>query len=267
MLGFGAIGQFAIGEVETSVAGGAEFIGPDKYMVALSEPVRRLLGVETSAMPVFAMLPLPVVSFSWFAPMSEPTRKLPRSPAVLAPFFSFQPAPSPCVATGWFEPLSEPVRFLPGLKPAATPYFAYQDEPVTVTPFSWFSLLSEPVRKLPRLNAAQQQFFASDPTVIPVTTFLSGWFTALGEPVRYKIGLAPPLQQFYAAPSRLLPNADLIGILNAIETKDVFLAGAAIFNRPVDGELGVQNMDRSPAELSLSGQPATITARMSISII
>src|SRR5882724_327241 len=124
MFGFGATGQFAIGEVDTGVAAGAEFIGPDKYMQRLSEPVRFLPAVRASAQQALAFNPNPVVSFSWFEPLSEPVRQRPRSPAALYPSFFFQPEPSPFVATGWFVPLSKPVRTQPALARALQQFFA-----------------------------------------------------------------------------------------------------------------------------------------------
>jgi hypothetical protein len=66
VLGFGPTGQFAIGQVPTG--GTAEAITPDKWFVALSEPVRFLSGLRASQQQ----------------------------------FSAFYPTPSPFVATGWF---------------------------------------------------------------------------------------------------------------------------------------------------------------------
>ena len=233
MLGFGAIGQFAIGEVGT--AAGAEFIGPDKFMRALSEPVRFKKGLR-AAQQQFSSLPdpFPFVSFSWFEELSKPSvlRKKALRPSQQQ-FFAFQPAPSPFVATGWFEALSEPVRKKPGLRPAL------------------------------------QQFFTTDPTVIPVSKFLNGWFSPLSEPVRQKPGLKASRQQFLASPSRLLPTPTIFGVLNALETKDTMLAGALVWNRITNTEIGVINTTPQPAEIGLFPAPptaGTITVRISIII-
>lgn len=163
---------------------------------------------------------------SWFEALSEPVRKKPRSPAALSPFAFWQPAPSPFVATGWYANLSTPVRIKPGLK------------------------------------ASLQPFFTTDTNVIPVSTLMT-WFDNLSDPVRIKPGLKASLQDFLAAPSRLLPTPTIFGVLNALETKDTFLAGARVFNRPTSGELGVQAHNVA-GELGVSIQPAAISARMSI---
>lgn len=211
MFGFGATGQFATGEVG---AASAEFIGPDKWMRALSEPVRALPGLKVAAQPFFAFNPQPVVSFSWFEPLTEPVRTRPRSPAALAPFHFWQPAPSPFVATGWFAPLSEPVRSRPGLKPP------------------------------------QQQFFTIDTSVIPLSKLME-WFSAFSEPVRFKIGLGPQQQQFLAAPTQLRPNPATTGILSALETKDAFLAGTAVWDRVISGEIGVIELSFTGSEIGV----------------
>ena len=233
MLGFGSIGQFAIGEV--GISAGAEFIGPDKWMPAFGEPVRFKSGLNASQQQ-FSSLPdaFPFVSFSWFEELSKPsvlTKKGLR--ASQQQFLAFQPAPSPFVATGWFAPLSEPVR------------------------------------KKPALRAALQQFFTTDPTVIPASTFLNGWFAPLSEPVRFKPSLKAALQQFLASPSRLIPTPNVTGVLDALETKDTFLAGAMLWNRATDAEIGVINTTPQPAEISLyptATTAGTITVRISIII-
>jgi hypothetical protein len=269
MLGLGAIGQFAIGEVGVGTGGGAEFIGPDKYMQRLSEPVRFKLGVKASSQQFLALHANPVVSFSWFETLSEPTRRKPRSPAALSPPFFYQPAPSPFVATGWYSPLSEPVRQKKGIHSNKQQFLTYQANPTTVTPFAWFASLSDPVRQKRGLAPRLQQFFATDPTVIPTATSLNGWFSWLSEPVRFKLALRVPLQQSYTGAPRLLPNPEIFGTLSALETKDTFLAGAMVWNRATDAEIGVINTTPQPAEISLyqtAPTAGTITVRISIII-
>lgn len=191
MPGFGAGGELAIGEVTTATFA-AEFIGPDKWMQALSEPVRTKPGLRPGAQQFLAYVPNPttVTPFGWFAPLSTPVRTRPRSPAALAPAFFMHPAPSPFVATGWFAPLSEPVRQRRGLRAAA--------------------------------------------------------------------------QQFLAAPSRLLPTPTSFGRLSAIETKDIFLAGASKFNPPASAEIGIAQGSDMLAEI---GVAVPTVARVSVSII
>lgn len=233
MLGHGATGQFAIGEVGASA--GAEFIGPDKWLQAFRDPVRFKRGLRASQQQ-FSSLPdpFPFVSFSWFEELSKPSvLKKNGLRSSQQQFLAFQPAPSPFVATGWFAPLSEPVRKKPGLRPTL------------------------------------QQFFTTDPTVIPVSTFLNGWFSPLSEPVRQKQGLKASLQQFLASPSRLLPTPTLFGVLNALETEDTMLAGVLVWNRITNTEIGVVNTTPPPAEIGLfpaSQTAGTITVRISIII-
>jgi hypothetical protein len=230
MPGFGSIGQLAIGQVTIVTA---EFF-PDKWMQPLSEPVRLRPGLRAGQQQAHFFDPVPVVSFSWFEALSEPVRSPPRSPAALYPNFFMQPAPSPFVASGWFMPLSEPVRFRPGLK------------------------------------AALQQFFTTDPTVIPLTHGLIPWFAPLNEPVRKLPGLDAARQQFLAAPSQLRPTPTTTAVLDALETKDVFLGGIAIFNPPASAEIGVVDTTFFAAEIGLiqttpGGSIASV--QISISII
>lgn len=179
MLGFGAIGQFAIGEVGTATA---EFIGPDKWMMALSEPVRFKQGLAATRQQVLAFFPTPLVSFSWFGALTEPVRLKPRNPAALYPYFFMQPAPSPFVATGWYMPLSEPKRFPRGL-------------PVQL-----------------------QREFTRDAVWIPSpATLVEGWFNWLSEPKRFPRGLAAHQQQAYTQHPRVLPPANVTVIVHAIE--------------------------------------------------
>lgn len=286
MLGFGATGQFAIGEVGITGTG-AETITPDKWYQALSEPVRFKPGVKASAQQFTAFFPNPLVSFGWFEGLSEPVRFKPGLSARLQqalafypqPFVSFgwfaelskpqsltkrgllpgqqqflalQPAPSPFVATGWFSPLSEPVRLKPGLRSSLQQSFTFNALPFVS--FGWFGALSEPVRLKPGLKASLQQFFTTDTTVIP-TSKLIQWFAALSEPVRFKPGLRAPLQQFMAWPPQLRPTATTTAVLDATETKDTFLGAAQSWNRVISGEIGVIEKSFTGAEIGVLEQP------------
>jgi hypothetical protein len=115
MLGFGATGQFAIGEVGVST----ETVSVDKWYVQLSEPVRFRLGLKPAAQQFAALSdPFPFVPFSWFNELVIPAiRTRPGLRPGAQQFIALQPAPSPFVATGWFEALSEPARFRQGLRP------------------------------------------------------------------------------------------------------------------------------------------------------
>lgn len=217
MLGFGATGQFAIGQVATATA---EIITVDKWLVALSEPARSMPHLLAGQLQ-FAALPgpFPFVPFSWFQEFSKP-----------------------------------PILTRPGLLPSEQQFFTFNSLPLVS--FSWFEALSEPVRCLPGLPAAAVQFFATDTSAIPISKLIE-WFAALSEPVRFLAGLAPRLQQFFAAPNQLRPTPTTTGILAAIETKDVFLAGIMEWNRVTSGEIGVIQNDFSGAQISVTGPVIT----------
>jgi hypothetical protein len=214
MLGFGAIGQFAIGQV--GAAAGAETITPDKWFAALSEPVRFRPGLAAGRQQFSALAdPYPFVSFSWFTELSKPASLTrPGLPPSQQQFTALYPMPSPFVATGWFAPLSEPVRSKPALPPALLP------------------------------------FFSADTAVIPVSK-LSPWFAPLSEPVRSRPGLAAARQQFLAAPTQLRPNPTITGVMSALETKDVFLGGARFWDRVISGEIGVIEQNFTGAEIGV----------------
>ena len=165
----------------------------------------------------------------------------------------------------WFVQFSEPVRFRPGLAASAQQFAALSD-PLPFVSFSWFEELAiPPVRTLPGLRPSQQQFFAFQPAPSPFVA--TGWFEALSEPVRFRVGLRPPWQQFAAAPVQLRPNPTTTGVLSAIETKDVFLAGIQEFNRVVSGEVGIIEASFTGAEIGVAKVPAITSARVSIIIL
>lgn len=200
----------------------------------------------------------------WHQPWSEPRdKRKPGTHASRQPFFMF--SPDPIVSFGWFEELSKPSTLAKkGLRSPLQQFFAYSPNQTTITPFAWFGNLSDPVRIRRGLRASLQRPFTADTDVIPVSKLIQ-WFGWLSDPVRKKRGLRASLQHYYEGPSRLLPNPNITGTMNAIETKDTFFAAGSPFNRPISGELGVQELDRTPGELSISNQPAPISARMSIS--
>jgi hypothetical protein len=198
------------------------------WFAPLSEPVRFKRGLAPQQQQFLAFNPQPVVSFSWFAALSEPVRQRPRSPAALYPSHFLQPAPSPFVATGWFMPLSEPVRQKPRSPAAMSPAFFLQPAP---SPF-----------------------------------VATGWFAALSEPVRQKPGLRAHLQMAYAGPSQLRPNPAISGVLAALETKDIFLAGGMEWTTVTSGEVGITTNDFSGAEIGIAG-PAITSVQVSIRIV
>jgi hypothetical protein len=215
MLGFGATGQFAIGEVGAATA---ETITIDKWFIALSEPVRTKPGLSSQVQPFFSFAPNPLVSFGWFGALSDPVRIPPINPAALRQDFFMQMAPSPFVATGWFNWLSEPVRLKPGLRPELQPFISYQADPTTVTPFAWFAALSEPVRLPNGIKSYLQQVTVQDTNFIPsVSTLVKFWFSPLSEPRRFPKGLGVQFQPDYTAHPRILPKPNVTVNINTIE--------------------------------------------------
>jgi len=175
----------------------------------------------------FGGTPAEVIFTQWFSALSEPVRVKRGTHAARQQFLAAPPFP-PIVSFGWMEQLSEPVRTKPGLRPGAQQFIAFVPNPVDVTPFSWFSALSEPVRVKPGLRAAAQQFLA--------------------------------------APTRLLPTPTVFGTLSALETKDVFLAGASVFNPPASAEIGIAQPSDMLAAIGVA-VPTVASARISIRIL
>jgi hypothetical protein len=296
MLGHGATGQFAIGEVG---AGTAENITPDKWYEMLSEPPRFLPGLRAGQQQFTAFNPLPFVNFSWPEPLSEPVRFRPALPAGEQQFLAFNPLPF--VSFGWFEELSIPsVRTKPGLLPPLQQFFAADTtviptskliewfqalsepprfpralppgehqftalNPLPRVSFGWYEGLSEPVHFPPALRAALQQFYAADTTVIP-TTKLMEWFAGLSEPVRFKPALLAALQQFLAHPPQIRPTPTTTATLNALETKDTMLAGARVYNAVLSGEVGVYEAKSPPGEIGIN-VPTVTRASVAITIL
>ena len=229
MLGHGAIGQFAIGEVGTATA---ETILADKWFVALSEPPRFKIGLKAGEQQ-FGSLPdlFPFVTFSYFVDLTVPA-----------------------------------IRTRTGLKASEQQFAAADTAVIPVSKMApWFTALSEPPRFKIGLPAREQQFSAQDTQVIPVS--IMAWDVALSAPVRFKIGLRPPSQQFEARPPQLRPNPTTTGVLAAIETKDIFLAGIEEFNRVVSGEVGIHEASFTGAQIGVSKVSAITSARISISIL
>lgn len=228
-----------------------------------------LLGGDALGRPVVGQISNPAadqVPIGWLRSLSDPVRTkrgltAPRHPAFA--YGSYQPV----VSFGWMEALSEPVRVKIGLSAREQQFLALQPTPSPFVASGWFEWLSDPVRKKPRSPAALSPFDFFQPAPSPFVA--SGWYANLSDPVRIKPGLKAALQQAYVGPSRVLPTPALTGILDALETKDVFLAGAMIFNRPSNTEIGVINTTPQPAEIAVypaAPTPGTITVRISIVI-
>lgn len=241
MLGFDAVGKLALGQLPSASTPVA--IG---WYAPLTTPVRAVPRLRASQQQFFAFYPTPLVSFSWFSGLSEP----PRFRAGLKPpqqqFHAFYP--TPLVSFSWFEALAEPVRKLPRSPAAMAPFHFMQPMPSPFVATGWFMALAEPVRSRPALPPPHNPVFTIDTTPVP-TTKIMPWFALLSEPVRFREGLAAARQQFLATPSRLLPTPTVIGRLDAIETKDVFTGGARAWNRVTEGEVGVIEQSFTGAEV------------------
>lgn len=231
MLGLGALGQFPLG------GGPYGFVAPTdvKWFAQFSEPVRFKRAPRAAVAinnQTLAFNPQPIVSFGWFGSLSQPTfRQKPGLPGYEQQFIALNP--NPFVSFGWFAELSKPQKL-----------------------------------DRPGLRVSLQQFTSLDTAVIPVSRLMQ-WYANLSDPVRQKVGLKAPLQQAYAGPARLLPNPQITGVMSAVETKDTFLAGAMVWNRAANAEIGVVNTTPQPAEIGLyptAPTAGTITARISIII-
>ena len=264
MPGYGALGQFPLGggPFGTATVATIGWFSPISEPVRFKRTPRAAVAVNNQTL---AFNPLPIVSFGYFAGLSEPVRKKPGTRAERQQVLAFQP--TPVVSFGWFEELSKPRKLAkPTFHPHGQQWLAF--EPLPRVSFGWFENLSEPKRFKKGLRTDLQQFFTSDTDVIPISKLIQ-WFANLSEPVRIKPGLKASLQQFLASPSRLIPTPTSFGILDAIETTDTFLAGAMLWNRATDAEIGVINTTPQPAEIAVypsAPVAGVITVRISIVI-
>lgn len=130
MLGFGAIGQFAIGQGPNVTA---ETVTVDKWYTALSIPPRFPIGLKASQQQ-----------------------------------FASLPDPFPFITIGWYTPLSTPSRVPIGLKPSQQQFRAQDTAVIPVSQMSpWFTPLSMPPRFPIGLKPPQQQFEARPPRLLP----------------------------------------------------------------------------------------------------
>lgn len=207
MPGFGAIGEFAIGELPGTAA--VEVITVDKWYHPLSIPsVRTKPGLTAAAQLAFVMPAIPTVSFGWFEALSEPAVKT--KPGLRpAQQQAFTTSPQPFVSFSWFGALSEPsVKTKPGLKPSQQMAATGSLRPFVS--FGWFEALSEP----PAL--------------------------------KIKLGLKASQQQFLAQPPRVLPTPTIRGTMNLLEQGDAALLGVFHFGTPVEARIGVIELANVP---------------------
>lgn len=198
-------------QVQYQAWAGPVFIGeastPDKWYVALSEPVRikpRLPEGEQQflAYSESAQFPETVTESRWHQPWSEPVRFRPDLGASRQPFFAIDPLgltrTESVTESRWHQPWSEPVRFKPDLGAARQPFFAIDPRALTtketVTEDRWHQPWSEPVRFKPDIGAARQPFFTTDPFALtqPETVTESRWHQPWSEPAAYLVKRALP---------------------------------------------------------------------------
>ncbi len=195
----------------------------------LSEPQRQPQGLKAHLQNPFTIDTNPVVTFSYYNPLSEPTRRKGIQPqlGVQANWYVYSYIPTDHIA--WWNNFSEPVRKY-GLRIAAEPasFFTY-NEPInyvswwqdfsrpvlrvgiktatgdtahwwsTFTPpapsdlgyISWWSNFSDPVRRT-GIKTHLQSTTTFDPK--PEFPISYGYYNPLSEPVRQKIGLKTHLQ-------------------------------------------------------------------------
>lgn len=166
-----------------------------------------------------------------------------------------EPLPIPATEANWHEPWSEPVRqrIIPALAIALAasgmaslvPFFGGE----AVTESRWHEPWSEPVRVRLALGAPLQQALV-ETAPQPVTMFTAAVAMPLFEwRMQY--------QALSTVIPRLLPTPNIVGTMNLKELKDIFLAGAMVFNAPTSGEIGVVEQSVSGVgEVGLSERPA-----------
>ena len=153
MNGFGALGQFALGEVPE----GAASVTIYGIAYSFSEPVRFAPRLRAGLNPAFFYQPSPIISIPWFAALSEPVRVGARLGAGLNLSFAFQP--TPIISIPWFQALSEPKRFSKALLAGDQPFYSAEPEPEEQDMMTWFRPLSDPKRFPARLDAGQNPAF------------------------------------------------------------------------------------------------------------
>ena len=182
-----------------------ETVLPDKYYIALSEPVR--YRWFAAAQQMAAVIDPEILTHhetirpdKWYIPLSEPVRfrkfgaELQQT-AIRSHIADIQ---SSTIMSNWFQGLRDPVQ-LPKRLDTAQQQFAFYTQQVIPEQIhiQWMNQLYEPVRIKPGLAAGLQQFFTISPFAGQAPGVLTDWFALLSEPVRVKSGLAAAAQQFF----------------------------------------------------------------------
>lgn len=268
MPGLDAVGRPVVGQINT---GPAPALVPVLSDVTQEQPQLRgnrdrgyriALAASGEFREIIPIIP----SFGWFGNLSTPTTR-PKLAAYQQQAFTIDAAYN-FIPKFFFQPFSEPARTRPRLREGAQQFLAYGSQRPLVS-FGWFGNLSDPVRIKPGLRASLQQTFAIDTAVIPVTKLIN-WFGNLSDPVRVKPGLKAALQQFYTGPPQLRPNPAISGVMNALETPDVFLGGVTVWNAINSGEIGMTVILAPGGEAGISsndGKPPVASASVAIVIL
>src|SRR6266446_4326225 len=179
MLGYGAIGQFTIGQV-------SDFIGP--IVQPWTDPPQPKIKAGLAIALIASGLSAPVfikdeskLESRWHQPLSEPIRKLER-----IGLRDRYPFIASAVHIGWFNPLSEPVRRIRATLTPAPIVPTIIGEIITID--KWFSSFAEPIRNKSGLRVAYQRDYFAEPFSLtqPETVTESRWHQSWSEPVRKK---------------------------------------------------------------------------------
>lgn len=196
MLGFGALGQFALGEVDEGVT---ETVQYGKWVTLWGEPVRFPNRLHASLNPFesfqIASFPEAVTESRWHQPWSEP--KQVRADAQRREFraelqqtLAFVDwSTSNDIEAEWHQPWSEPKRFPKRIQPGLEQFLAYQ--PTPIIDIGWFGPFGEPKRFQRGSAVYEQPFYSAEPE--PEDVDFMGWWQPFGEPKRFPKGLRKEL--------------------------------------------------------------------------
>lgn len=168
MFGFGATGQFAIGEGPVVTVAAAVTI---EWYVPFSVPLKYPQRLQPSEQQFIALDPNPVISFGWFEPLTDPAVRVKQGlipPNQQALTISTQPV----VPFSWFDPFTDPtVRQRPYLPAREQIMLATSPQPFV--PFSWFDPFTDPaIRTAARLWPSRQQFLAWPSRLLPTASIV-----------------------------------------------------------------------------------------------
>lgn len=201
----------------------------------------KLHQYQSRAAGLLPILPL----LTWFQPLSQPVRTLPRCEAALAtsgPVYVGQPlAPAETISVDkWYQPLSEPVRRIAPLPVAAVPAFSIDaaalTRPEVTTVDRWFQALSEPRRTVgfsPAALVASGAVGSLAPIVtVAETVTLDKWYAQWIDPRQRPFNLAPFVASGHSGPTALvavLPALELT--LSTVQVTPGMISSASGLNQ------------------------------------